>query len=61
MGYLEKESTEISSQKKYAYAYNLSNVEDYLDKRDIYTRQHRGILFVIDEVDHYKCGYDPMY
>ena len=39
----------------------LSFNEDYLDVRDIRTRNHEGKLFRLYKLDHYRCGQDPIY
>ena len=42
-------------------AYSLSFNKDYLDNRDIRTRNHEGKLFHLYKLDHYRCGQDPIY
>ena len=72
--YVERESTEILHQRANVYrlihrrrlhligfAYTLSQNVNYLDIRDIRTRQHEGKLFRLYKLDHYRCGQDPTY
>ena len=44
-----------------SYAFRLSNVAEYLDLRDIHTRQHEAKMFMLQKFDHYKCTQDPYY
>ena len=42
------------------FIYNYKDRQPFLDLRDINTRRRNGILFSINEIDHYKTRQDPM-
>ena len=44
-----------------SFAYKLSHIDLYVDKRDIHTRQHVGKLFLIPKSEHYSYVQNPIY
>ena len=49
----------ISISKLYPFAFSLSKNESLLDNRDIGTRRHDGVLFIIPRYSHYKYPQNP--